>query len=274
MQVLFYDDGQPYSQKALAFFAELFRVPLPTVTILTVDKESAGYNAQEILQKKGFKKVNVRTYAGPPRQVVRQELGANNNATLLVKGIPDMNPLIAPIAEQDMDVVTEKIINGLKNSMLLVKNPPLHLRKVLICTDGSAEARSAITFFIQLKLHPSPQVKILNVIPATFQFFTSYLEPAGESELAVLAQIKNKRTQELYAAQHTLASAGIPTKIKLRTGDVEDEILKESAREFDLIVMGLRGRKAGRKDTLGSRTKEILTRAQCSVLAIRGENYT
>lgn len=276
MKVVFYDDGQIYSKTALTFFAELFGATEAAVTILTVDTESAAKitghtkNAQEMLRKKGFKDVSARTYSGPPQQVIKQELGAKNSAAILVKGVPDMNPIIAEVAERDVDVLTEKIIGSLKNSILLVKNPPKQLRKVLICTDGSAEAESAIQFFINLKLKPSPQVKILNVIPAAFKFFTSFLEPAGESELAVLVKIKNKRTAFLYRAKQTLIDAGIKVKIKLRTGNVMNEIIKESAKDFDLIVLGLRGRKANRRDIVGSRTKEVLIMAKCSVLAVRG----
>lgn len=278
MKVVFYDDGQTYSKKALTFFAELFGSTDAQVTILTIDKESAAKTAnyttssQELLQQQGFKEVRVQTYSGPPNPVLKQALRASHRMAILVKGVPDLNPIIAEVAEQDIDALTEKIIGGLKNSVLLVKNPPQHLRKVLICTDGSDEAARAIQFFIHLKLKPQPQVKIINVIPATFKFFASYLEPAGESELAVLTKIKNTRTKSLYTAKQTLTETGIKARIKLRTGNVVDEIIKESAGDFDLIVLGLRGRKAHRKDAVGSQTRDVLIRAKCSVLAVRGGN--
>lgn len=277
MQVVFYDDGQTYSKKALTFFAELFGSTNAQVTILTVDTHRPAKTASDVtasaperLRQQGFTDVRAQTYSGPPNQVLRQALGAKPHSAIVVKGVPDMNQIIAEIAERDVDVLTEKIIGGLKNSILLIKNPPQQLRKVLLCTDGSAEAENALKFFIDLKLTPSPQVKILNVIPATFKYFRNYLEPARESELAVLAKIKNTRTKFLYTAKQTVAAAGIKTRIKLRTGNVADEIIKESARDFDLIVLGLRGRKADRKDVVGSQTRDVLIRAQCSVLAIRG----
>ncbi|MDP3244173.1 MAG: universal stress protein [bacterium] len=275
MKVLFYDEGQKYSKTALNFFAGIFGSTNADVTIFTVDKESAAKtesymkSAQETLKKKGFKNTDVKTYSGPAQKVLKQELGADNDI-IFVKGMPEMNSIIAEVAEQDIDEVSKKILANLRNSVLFVKNPPKQLRKVLICTDGSAEAEGAIDFFSNLKLDPQPQVKILNVIPSTFKFFKSYLEPAGESELAVLVKIKNKRTKFLYNAKQILAKAGIKAKIKLRTGNAVDEIIKESEMDFDLIVLGLRGRKASTKDTIGRQAKEALIRAKCSVLAVRG----
>lgn len=279
VKILFYDEGEKHSAMALKFFANIFALTDLAVTIITAEHSSAAEmksylkSAQEILRKNGHKNIQVKIFSGPAHKIIKQELKSKNDA-IFVKGLPKMNPIIAEVADQAIDETALNLLDNLKNSALFIKNPPKKLRKVLICTDGSAEAESAVKFFVNLKIKPQPQIKIINVIPFTFKFFKNYLEPAGESELAVLAKIKNTRTKFLYNAKQILAKAGIKAKIKLRTGNAADEIIKESERDFDLIVLGLRGRKAGAKNTVGRQAKEVLIRAKCSVLAVRGAKPT
>jgi nucleotide-binding universal stress UspA family protein len=274
MNLLFYNEGQKYSEKALKFFAEIFRYTNAEITVLSTQqagsraKEDSGIAAKKTLKKLGLKNTDVKVFSGPADKVLKQELKKGN--ALLVKALPDLNAVISEIAEQNADELALKLIGDLTYSILLIKNPPQKLRKVLICTDGSQEAEAAIKFFGSLQLKPQPQIKILNVIPRTFSFFKSYLEPATRDELDALVKIKNQRTKYLYSAKKILSDLKLKTKIKLRTGDATEEILKEAAGDFDLIIMGLRGRKVDRKKEVGRHTRDILARAKTSVLAVRG----
>lgn len=271
-KLIYYDDGGKHSQAAIKFFSYLFKNLANEVVVFTVATTSpAGTEhylekAKAELKKSGCKNVSYKTFSGPAYNVIKQEIEAQTNA-ILIRSLPEMNPIISEISEEDVDTLGRKIINNLRNSLLLVKNPPKKIRKVLICTDGSEEAEAAIHLLADLKLKPQPQIKILNVIPATFSFFESYLET--RDRLDALVKIKNKRTKVLFNAREILAKQGLRSKIKIRIGDVTEEVLKEAAGDFDLIVMGLRGRKVLRKKTLGRHAQQVLVRAKTSVLIVK-----
>ena len=67
-----------------------------------------------------------------------------------------------------------------------------------------------------------------------------------------------------------LASSGIDVQMRLREGDAAEEILRESERDYDLIVMGFRGIKESARPTLGTQAVKVIQKSMCSVLAWKG----
>ncbi|MDH7481733.1 MAG: universal stress protein [Armatimonadota bacterium] len=133
--------------------------------------------------------------------------------------------------------------------------------RVLVCTDGSEFSYEAARQFIKLTHGTRHDILVLYVMPLlTIGRDTSYLEIQEEREgRAALNTVKN-----------IFDEVAIPIKTEIRQGIPADTIV-QVAREgnFDLIVMGHRGKGGFREFLLGSVSKHIIQNAPCSVLVAR-----
>lgn len=142
-------------------------------------------------------------------------------------------------------------------SVLVVKEPPKQIRRILFATDGSPSSGKALRFLIkqfQVKSEADP-IGILLVHVMPFLRYTVVKE-AGEKLLA----------QE--AAK--LEKSGYRVREFPRVGPAAEEILKVVGREQpDLIVTGAKGRSAVARFLQGSVSTKIVQRSDCSVLVGR-----
>jgi nucleotide-binding universal stress UspA family protein len=141
--------------------------------------------------------------------------------------------------------------------VLVVKEPPKPIRRILFATDGSPSSGKALQFLtkqFQVKSEDEP-IGILLVHVMPFLRYTVVKE-AGEKLLA------------LEAAK--LEKAGYRVREFPRVGPAADEILKVVGREQpDLIVTGAKGRSAVARFLQGSVSTKIVQRSDCSVLVVR-----
>jgi nucleotide-binding universal stress UspA family protein len=141
--------------------------------------------------------------------------------------------------------------------VLVVKEPPKPIRRILFATDGSPSSGKALQFLtkqFQVKSAVEP-IGILLVHVMPFLRYTVVKE-AGEKLLA----------QE--AAK--LEKSGYRVREFPRVGPAADEILKVVGREQpDLIVTGAKGLSAVARFLQGSVSTKIVQRSDCSVLVVR-----
>ncbi|HUV04053.1 MAG TPA: universal stress protein [Armatimonadota bacterium] len=130
--------------------------------------------------------------------------------------------------------------------------------RVLIATDGSECSYEAAREFIKLTHAMRHEVTALHVVPRlTVGRDTAYLQIQEERDaLAALNTVKS-----------IFSEVAIPVATEIRQGTPADAIL-EIARDgnYDLIVIGHRGRGGFRELLLGSVSKAIVQKATCSVL--------
>jgi nucleotide-binding universal stress UspA family protein len=141
--------------------------------------------------------------------------------------------------------------------VLVVKEPPKPIRRILFATDGSPSSGKALNFLTkQFRIKPGDQpmgILLVHVMP--FLRYTMVKE-AGEKLLA----------QE--AAK--LEKAGYRVRQFPRVGPAADEILKVVSREQpDMIVVGAKGRSAVARFLQGSVSMKIVQRSDCSVMVVR-----
>jgi nucleotide-binding universal stress UspA family protein len=141
--------------------------------------------------------------------------------------------------------------------VLVVKEAPRPIRRILFATDGSPSSDRARQFLTkQFKIQPDAEpVVILLVHVMPFLRYTVVKE-AGEK---LLAQESAK-----------LEKAGYRVREFPRVGPAGDEIIKVVGREQpDLIVTGAKGRSAMARFLQGSVSIKIVQRSDCSVLVVR-----
>lgn len=141
-------------------------------------------------------------------------------------------------------------------SVLVVKQPPRPVRRILLAMDGSRASDRAMQFLLR-QWRPAKkrgiEVTVLYVLPS-FAY----------SEVAV-AGIK---LVHRYADR--LAAAGYGVKEAYRPGDPAGEIIAAAkSRRADLVVAGAKGLSAVGRFLLGSVSTKLVRHCPCSIMVVR-----
>lgn len=141
-------------------------------------------------------------------------------------------------------------------SVLVVKQPPRPIRRILLTVDGSKASDRALHFLLR-ELKPAKkgriEVTVLYVLP-----------PFAYSEVAVAGiDLAHRYADKLAAAGYRVKEAYVP-------GDPADEITKAAkSRRADLVVAGAKGLSAVGRFLLGSVSTKLVRHCPCSVLVVR-----
>jgi nucleotide-binding universal stress UspA family protein len=140
------------------------------------------------------------------------------------------------------------------------------MKKILIATDGSASAREAVAFGLELAVEQSAEAIVVHVVPAFdilpvagFGMPAAQRHPVGAYERAPLDD-----------ASALATAAGVSVRTELLTGNPVDEIVAfADSIDADLIVVGSRGHGAVASALLGSVSQGVLHEARRPVLVFR-----
>ncbi len=153
--------------------------------------------------------------------------------------------------------VSAKVTLHAPCSVLVVKQPPRPIRRILLATDGSGSSDRAVQFLLK-SIRPDhgpvpTEVLVTHVMP-----FLRYPE------------IKETAEALLHGAADKLAKAGYRAKEVYATGHPADEILKVVEQQNpDLLVTGAKGLGAVARFFLGSVSTALVQHSPCSVLVVR-----
>jgi nucleotide-binding universal stress UspA family protein len=146
-------------------------------------------------------------------------------------------------------------------SVLVVKEQPRPLNRIVFATDGSNAADKALQFLLT-KLRPelptqsdkNPiEIVLIHVVP-----FLNYPE------------LKEAGSRLVEQNAEKLIKAGYVVNGIVRLGKPADEVLKlASKKKVDLIVTGAKGQGAIARFLLGSVSTRIVQHSDCSVLVVR-----
>ena len=124
--------------------------------------------------------------------------------------------------------------------------------KILLCTDGSADAARAARFGLQLARRGIDSLQVLGVI-----------EDHADAERLI------HNALETLGAE--LDPIGVAYETKTRRGHAAEQILDEAVEwQADLIVIGQLGRRGLTRFIMGGTATRIVQYARCSVLLVKG----
>ncbi len=125
--------------------------------------------------------------------------------------------------------------------------------KILLCTDGSADATQAARFGLRLARRGSDSLRLLGVI-----------EDHDDAEQSILSALETLGSE--------LQTSGVAYETKMRRGHAAEQILDEAAEwQTDLIVIGQLGRRGLTRFIMGGTATRIIQYAHCSVLLVKGQ---
>ena len=125
--------------------------------------------------------------------------------------------------------------------------------KILLCTDGSADAARAARFGLRLARRGVDALQVLGVI-----------EDHDDAERLI------QNALETLGAE--MDPIGLEYQTKTRRGHAAEQILDEAAEwQADLIVIGQLGRRGLTRFIMGGTATRIVQYARCSVLLVKGQ---
>jgi nucleotide-binding universal stress UspA family protein len=164
--------------------------------------------------------------------------------------------------------VTERVLRKASCPVLAVHNPspdflssrkqsdPVHLNRILFCTDFSENSQRALSYAISLTAEYNAELTLVHVLEQI---------PGGcgidEATATVIEQLENMIPSEKPDMR------GI--NIVVRTGHPYQQIIQfASEAQIDIVVMAVRGRGALNLAVFGSTTYRVIQLGSCPVLAV------
>jgi nucleotide-binding universal stress UspA family protein len=167
--------------------------------------------------------------------------------------------------------VSDEVVRAAPCPVLVVKRRVARFERMLVATDGSLHAEAALRFVAALPVPPTVELRVCAVSEAPPA--PPRTDRDGRAAMLLLLTESENRTavQAVTRALDTLASLSCPIQSSVRHGDAGRELADEVRRWVpDLLVLGARGRTAGREAALGRVTESLLRHAACPTLVYRG----
>lgn len=192
------------------------------------------------------------------------------SANLMLVGSSGRGPLSRVL----LGSVSDELVRMAPCPVLIAKRRVAIFERMLVATDGSLHAEAALRFVAGLPVPPTAELRVCAVSEAPD---VAVRPPAPGRDrragmLALLATVE-KRTaiQAVTRALGILSPLPCPIQSTVRYGDAGRELAEEVSRWVpDLLVVGARGRTAGREVQLGRVTEALLRQAKCPMLVVRG----
>jgi nucleotide-binding universal stress UspA family protein len=148
-------------------------------------------------------------------------------------------------------------------------------RRILVGTDGSDQAMSAVSFVGESGLFRSAEVRVVHSVdlqPAWWLGFAAESASiASEAYDAAMAGAREHAATVTSMARAALEATGLTVSTCVREGRPAAVIVDEAATwHADLVVVGTRGHGIIKEMFLGSTARSVLQRSSTSVLITRG----
>ncbi len=137
------------------------------------------------------------------------------------------------------------------------------MKKILVAVDGSVYSKNAFENALEEAKTLDSKITILNVVP-TYGYAGEFLEGALEEEINSAEKL-TKELKEKADEEGVEAEAEVITE----TNTVNGIVKHAKENDFDLIVMGSRGKTDLETIHLGSVSEGVVKRAKTPILVYR-----
>ncbi len=167
-----------------------------------------------------------------------------------------------------MSSKTYKIIKEIKPPVLRVAGKTGPVKRILICSGGKPYIETAVQLTGRIAKGVGASVTLLHVMPEPPAIYASL--PRMELSLDKLLSSRSELGLNLAREKSELETLGVPAEVRLRSGAVLDQILREvNAGDCDLVVIGSAPTRFFQTYILGDVSREIVNRVKCAVLVVR-----
>jgi nucleotide-binding universal stress UspA family protein len=134
--------------------------------------------------------------------------------------------------------------------------------RVLMATDGSADARGAVEWLLQAPLPADARISVIGAMPVPVAY---------EALKMAWSELRKQASDVVEQARRRLAERWPEVTGRVVEGDAREVILHAAEDErADLIVVGARGLGAVATFLLGSVSLDVARQAPCPVLVCKG----
>ena len=259
----------PCAEPTVRFGGVVARVARAEITLLHVLASGQGRevgravlaSAQELLPDLAAAR---RIRRGDPAGRILAEIRAGGY-DLVVVGASRR----AALPRKLLGSVALQVVHRAPTSVLVVRQAPPALRRLLICTGGLDVAEPVIEIGSWLAEVAGASATLLHVASPVPSMYTGLNEV--EETLPELLRTDTPIARHLRNGAGILARRRVAAELRLRYGVVADEILREAREgEYDLVVIGSSAGMGRLKGwLLGDVTRQVVEFAPCSVLVVR-----
>lgn len=272
MKLLICTDGSAQAENAVRFAGLIAENSGAETTILGITEkpgdEDAVFDslrrAQQLLKERGVNAEVIAKAGEPINEIVkRTDETAYDLAVIGAVRKGTRGPFL-------MSAKAYKIIKAVAPPVLVVIGNRETIKRILVCSGGEKYIDRAVEFSGEIAKAAGASVTLFHVMAEPPAVFTDLIRM--EEDVNLLLHSSLGLGQNLRREKESLEAIGVSADVRLRHGLVISEVFKEIRRgDYDLVVTGSSPEGGNlRSYIMGNITREIVNRAECPVLVVRG----
>ena len=272
MKLLICTDGSVQAENAVRFGGIIAGNAGAQTTILGITEkpgeEDAAFEslrrAQQLLKQYGVN-AEVITKAGEPIEEIVKRTEETTYDLVVIGAVRKgtRGPFL-------MSAKAYKIIKAVSPPVLVVIGNRDSLKRILVCSGGEKYIDRAVEFSGAIAHAAGASITLFHVMAEPPAVYNDLIRM--EEDINLLLHSSSVLGQNLRREKESLEARGVSTDVRLRHGLVISEVFKEIRRgDYDLVVTGSSPEGGNlRSYIMGNITREIVNRAECPVLVVRG----
>ncbi len=226
--------------------------------------------AQDILKEHGLN-AELITKAGRPVQEIVKRTQESDYDLVVIGAVrkTTRHPLWSSADPLWMSARAYKIIEAVEPPVLVVIGDRPALRRILLCSGGTAYSNEVVEFAGKIAKHVNAVVDLFHVMSEPPAIYAGLTQLEEDMERVLASNSRLGRT--LRHQKELLEELGVFGEIRLHHGLVVPELSKELRRtDYDLVMTGFSPAEDKlRRYMMGDTTREIVNRADLPVLVMR-----
>lgn len=272
MKLLICTDGSAQAENAVRFGGMIAGKSQAEVTILAITEKSGEEDAvfeslrraQQMLKDLGVN-AEVITKAGEPIEEIVKRTDETIYDLVVIGAVRKgtRGPFL-------MSAKAYKIIKAVAPPVLVVIGDRENIKRILVCSGGEKYIDRAVQFSGAIARAAGASVTLFHVMAEPPAVYTDLIKM--EEDVNLLLHSSSGLGENLRREKESLEGMGVTAEVRLRHGLVISEVFKEIRRgDYDLVVTGSSPEGGNlRSYIMGNITREIVNRAECPVLVVRG----